>query len=293
MEKKKVEKIEQITEGIDTIAGLGSILYPPIATIPIITFAIRRVTGFISEERIIERINKLVKKLNNKKITVDQFKIKVSELSEHNEYIIRNNLNNIILTSIPETVDAYIEVVIDLIMNQKDLIYEELCEAINQLNKNDIELLMKIKEYQLNGSREYYLENRKRASKIREKNARIEKENKIIEGKNQESKSKQIKMPTFEERNIDIGQNTIFWEDFSKLHKLHGGNIDTVLLIGGINSKGERTIKWAYIAKAFLKLERLGIIEIDYNNTLGTISNLNINRFHITLIGQKLLTYIK
>lgn len=67
-----------------------------------------------------------------------------------------NNLNNILLSCIPETVDLYIEVLIDLIMQQDNNNYEELCEIINKLNVNDIKLLKMIKQYQNNGIREYY-----------------------------------------------------------------------------------------------------------------------------------------
>ena len=156
MIKNIEQKSEIVKAGADAISGIISCINPIFSTVPLLTFAINRVIGLISEKDIIKRIRKLEIKLKEKLITPDQFKEKVGKLTEHNRYVVSNNLNNILLSCIPETVDLYIEVLIDLIMQQDNNNYEELCEIINKLNVNDIKLLKMIKQYQNNGIREYY-----------------------------------------------------------------------------------------------------------------------------------------
>ena len=42
-----------------------------------------------------------------------------------------------------------------------------------------------------------------------------------------------------------------------------------------------------------LKFQSNGVVQLEFVSSLGTISQNNINRFHITLFGQKLLEYIE
>lgn len=65
-----------------------------------------------------------------------------------------------------------------------------------------------------------------------------------------------------------------------------------MILMNGVLESGKETMIWAYYVRSFIKLDRLGIIQLDYNSTLGTINSLNIDRFHITLFGEQLLNYI-
>ena len=70
-------------------------------------------------------------------------------------------------------------------------------------------------------------------------------------------------------------------------------------------SQGERFDTWEKIKKGkvkivigarsaiFAPIQNLGIIEMDYINTTGNINSLNIDRFHITLFGKIILSYIK
>ena len=41
-----------------------------------------------------------------------------------------------------------------------------------------------------------------------------------------------------------------------------------------------------------MKLNDLGVLQVDYLVTVGTANNLNIDRFHITLLGKRILTYV-
>ena len=50
-----------------------------------------------NDNGIVKRINKIEKQLNNKKINIEEFKEKITNLTEHNMYVVRNNLSNILL----------------------------------------------------------------------------------------------------------------------------------------------------------------------------------------------------
>ena len=72
--------------------------------------------------------------------------------------------------------------------------------------------------------------------------------------------------------------------------------IDIVQMSDGIykakEDDGSETMNWAYIVRSFVKLNNLGVIVSDYTTTVGTTSNLNIDRFHITLFGELILEYV-
>lgn len=292
MKEENVEKVNVGTEIANMASGLLTGISPVFLAIPIVSFAINRVVGFTSEKNIVNRLKKIEKKLLDKRITIEEFREKVFQLSEHNEYIVKNNLNNLLLNCIPEIVDTYIEVIIDLIMKQENSIYEEICEIISSLNINDITLLKMIQEYKKDGVRDEFENNVKKIKEQEEENKRIDIENKEIEEHNKTSRIKKMKGIKFYDRNFKMGEDTIFWKDFMKTYELDCPELGFTLLYETINENGERSMHWAYWARSFLKLERLGIIQLDQINTVGTINSLNIDRFHITLFGLKLLTYI-
>ena len=207
-------------------------------------------------------------------------------LSEHNEYIVLNHLRNILLTAIPENVDIYIELLIDFIMKKEYDEKETLCEIVNMLNKKDIQLLHMIKEYRSNGNRENYDKNTERALKEKIENEEIDKNNR--------TPKLGLKKINWVNRNVVIdSSNTIFWRDFEKYYELQAGEMGFILLGQTIDEEGNETKEWAYIGKSFIKLQNLGILELDYINTIGNINSLNVERFHITLFGDELLKYIR
>lgn len=250
------------------------------------------IIGFVSEKNIIKRIKKIEEKLIYKEIDIESFKKNIYKLSEHNEYIVRNNLNNLLLNAIPEIVDIYIELIIDLIMNQENTIYEEICEVLMSLNVNDLNLLMMIKEYSINGIKKEYKINVEKEQELEKYNKEIELKNKEINEYNKRNKIKKIEPPKYYDRNIRLENNTIFWNDFIETYKLKKCKLTDILLYKTVNDNKEESMEWAYIARSFLKLEKLGIIQMEYINTLGTINSLNIDRFHINLFGYELLNYI-
>lgn len=292
MKKEKENNILVVTDGIDAVSNILSCVNPVFSVIPLITFGIARIIGYVSEQNIIKRINKLEEQLKGKKISLEDFKNKINQLTEHNEYIVKNNLNNILLNCIPETVDIYISILIDLIMNQEHSIYEELCEIVSQLNQSDIKLLKMIQEYKQTGVRKYFKLNEQNEKQRIEYNRKIDQENLEIKKYNETSKIKKIELSKWVDRSVKVGENTIFWKDFAETYNLSIPEMGLALLYEGTNEDNGTCTDWAYLVKSFLKLEKLGIIQMDYINTPGTISSLNVERFHITLFGEKLLEYV-
>lgn len=290
MKKETEKKMNVAIEAAGVASSFLSTINPAFLAISIITFSINRVVGHLSEDNIVKRINKFEEKLQNNKISIEEFREKVANLTEHNEYVVRNNLNNILLTCIPEAVDVYISVLIELIMNQENTIHEEICEILSQLNKNDLILLSMINKYKKIGTRKYFfdsIENKfKENEEIDKKNQEIDKYNKNTTG------IKKIKITKFNDRDPRYNTDTIFWKDFAEMFHVKVTEMGLMLLRQGIDENGKLTMDWAFFVRSFIKLEKLGLIQMDYINTVGTINSLNIDRFHLTLFGQKLLYYI-
>lgn len=147
-------------------------------------------------------------------------------------------------------------------------------------------LIQMIKEYRNNGDREYYNKNTEKAQKEKIENEEIDKNNK--------TPNLGLKKIKWVNRNVVIdSSNTIFWKDFEKYYELQAGEMGFVLLGQTTDEEGNKSKEWAYIGKSFIKLQNLGILELDYINTTGNINSLNVERFHITLFGNELLKYIK
>lgn len=287
-----MSKQEVVSNAIDAISNLLSVFIPAFAGVPLIVFAVNRVYGIMCPDDIIKRIKKIEKKLMNDKISVDEFKKKLEKFTEHDKYLFLNNLNRILIECIPETLDAYISIFIDMVMKDKSRNkYEELCEIISQLNVNDFNTLSMIKDYLKSGTREKY--NQKELEK-KEDNLKILEENRKIEEDNKNNvEYKKLTKKRFYDRNIIIGERTVFWKDFMDAFDLETPEMVFLLLFETIDENDNKSIDWAYITKSFIKLERLGIICLDNMSTLGTTNNMNIDRFHISLFGEMLLEYIK
>lgn len=286
LEENTINKLENVGEIANIGAGILSCVNPVFSLIPIFVYAVNWTFGLASPEYIKRRLNKFNVKLQKRKIDIDDFKNEILNLSEHNEYIVLNHLRNILLTTIPETVDIYIELIIDFIINKEYDEKETLCEIVNLLNKKDIQLLHMIKEYRKNGNREYYNKNTEKARKEKIENEKIDEYN-----SNANHRLPKLK---WVDRNVVIDDsNTIFWKDFEKYNELQTGEMGFILLGQTTDEEGRESKEWAYMGKSFVKLQNLGILELDYINTPGNISSLNVERFHVTLFGCDLLKYIK
>lgn len=286
LRKDTINKIKNTGDIINIGTEIISSVNPAFSLIPLFVYAINWTLGLASPEYIVKRLNKINKRLIKRKISIEDFKNEVSSLSEHNEYIVLNHLRNILLVAIPETVDIYIELIIDFIMKKEYDEKETLCEIVNMLNKKDIQLLRMIREYRDNGEREYFNKNTEKAQKEKIENEKIDEfNNKPNHGL---TKLKWV------DRNIVINNlDTIFWKDFEKYYELESGEMGFILLRQTTDEEGNESKEWAYIGKSIIKLQNLGILELDYMNTTGNINSLNVERFHITLFGKELLKYIK
>lgn len=279
---KKNKIIKHIGDFGTAASGVLSIVSPPLATLPIIIHVINRTIGLEDNDIIKERIKKFEKNLLKKKYSVNDFRKKVSKLSEHKLFFSYSSLEYIFKNCIPETVDIYMEIIIDYIMKEKIGIEEELCEIISKLNVHDLLLLQKIKEC-LNDDE--HLKYKEEMEKIEKKQF----ENKKEKGDNSNN------LIRFVDRNIILDNNmTIFWTDFLKYM---GVEFETELACTMFIESYEISdandyCDWMFWGKSFLKLSQNGILQLDYVTTPGTINNLNIDRFHITIIGAALLHYI-
>ncbi len=151
---------------------------------------------------------------------------------------------------------------------------EEICEIISQLNVNDLNLMKKIKNY---------IDSEKQESKLF-------KQDEILKSKENESGLKKI---VFQDRNMILDDKyTIFWKEFERYYDLKSGEMGLILLFKTKNENGMESDEWARIGRSFLKLQNLGVLELECINTVGTINVLNIDRFHITLFGREILEYI-
>ena len=260
-----------VIDGIDSTANVLSLIHPAFAGLTIITFVIKQIINYVCTDDIVKRINKIEQQLNNKKINIEEFKEKITNLTEHNMYVVRNNLSNILLNCIPDTVDIYISIWIDLIMSDTN-------------SANDLLLLEMIKTFMKYGEKRYYI-----SSEMTKRNRVEERKKENEEIREYNSKTKGIKKLDFRfsDRDIRIGNKTIFWKDFSKFYNVNVGEMGYMILDKGINENGEKTMNWAYYVRSFIKLDRLGVLQLDYHSTLGTVNALNI-----ALFGEKLLEYI-
>ena len=119
-------------------------------------FGINRVVNYVKKDDIIDRLRKIEKRLDESKIDINEFKQKLNNLNEHERYVVSNNLNNILLNCIPETIEIYISVFIDYIMSKESTFEEELFEIISSLNVSDLKALKNIKHYMSSGTRKKY-----------------------------------------------------------------------------------------------------------------------------------------
>ena len=182
-------------------------------------------------------------------------------------------------------------------MQEKCEMEEELCEIISLLNKHDLDLVKHIKKYLKNGKRLNYKQETKRLDEIARKNVELEIENKKIEeeNKNNPGRISKITMPPFQDRSVILDEErTIFWNDFSIYCGLPSQiPLNFTMLYECCNTNTDDGYSdWIFYGKSFIKLEKCGVLQLDYKNTIGTLTNLDISRFHITILGLFLLEYI-
>ena len=269
-------KLDNILDGIDAVSNILAVANPAFCTIPIFTYSVKRAVGLISGSDIIERIKRIQKQLEKKKITTEEFKGKIFKLDEHGRYYITSAIQNIIMNCPPETVDIYISIMIDYIMKEQHGLEEELCEIIKNMNPMDLFVFQEIKTFMQKGDKTEY-------------NIRLSKKIKEDEDNNKTNNSRKI---IFRDRNIILDEHTIFWKDYSNYVGFPDAPLNYLSLFEAVDENKKETYIGALEAKSIVKLDEMGLIQLDYVSTLGTVNKLNIDRFHITIIGKKFLNYI-
>lgn len=244
--------------------------------IPVVGSAIAELINYLDAKYIEKRLLALECEVFRQNIYMDDFKAKLNDLDndEHKYYVVRNNLKHLCLTALPETVDAFNKALIECIMKDTYDICEYATEIIKQLNADDILFLDTVKQFQLCADKETYQAKRDEAVK-------------------------EIWKPGMKDRSVFFGEsNTIFWKDYSNYLHLSEKVSDMGQLMNRecIAQAGENNhtpiLAYAYIARSIIKLQSIGVLQCDYITTLGTASQNNIDRFHITFFGQKVLEYI-
>ncbi len=282
------EKIDNVLELADATSGILGAIDPKFSVIPLVTYVIRRTVGKTPNNDVVKRIKKLEKKLKEKKISIEEFGKELINIPEHEKYFLSNSLQYIIINCIPEAVDVYISIFIDCVMKEEHHLEEELCEIIEGLNSNDILLLKRVNDFIKNGDKSEY------DSRLEEKKNRLEEmhQEKIEVEKYNSNPNNKVKKPVLGliDRSSFIDDNrTIFWKDFGTFCGFPDVSLNLLMLV----NDEEETFYGALFTKSIMKLNDLGVIQLDHIVTIGTSNLFNIDRFHITILGEKILEYVE
>lgn len=275
---------------VSPITSALSYLNPAFASIPIIISVINEINNYFNSNYISQRLNLLFDTCQKQNIEIEELKNTIATLDEHSSYVLRNHIKGLCINALPETAELYATTIIQYLKNDSSNMNEEICEIVSSFNAFDIELLLKIKDFITNGNKDSY------NLAIEQKKEEPENFNDINISTNTSipSKHKISLLPKmFFDRNIIYENNTIFWDDFCAYHKLNVKDMGTMLNYPGEEIITKKTVyDWAFLIRSMLKLQNLGVIQVEFKSTLGSISTNNINRFHITLFGQELIKLI-
>lgn len=273
----KKDNIKTALNIVSPVASAGSLLLPPLIVVPIIASVYNEVCSYWDSKSINKRIQNLQNEVEKQGISCEDFAERISEFEEHEQYVLRNNIKYLCLSAQPETTDALNKAIIDCVMSEPFGLAEHACEILQQCNSDDIILLKLIKKFQMNDFKEEYEEKFSKAEA--EKNSR-----------------------GWQDRNVIYGEDTtIFWNDFIKGLNISSSKFDLGALLNlkfkarDENGQfyGDEVDYLAHLGKSIVKLQNLSVLQCDYITTPGTISLGNVERFHITLFGKKLLEYIE
>lgn len=272
----KKEHIKTALNIASPVASVGSVLLPPLLVVPIIASVYSELCSYWDSNSIIKRFQSLQDEVEKQGILLEDFAKRISELEEHEQYVFRNNIKHLCLTAQPETTDMLNKAIIECVMSESFGLAEHACEILQQCNSDDILFLKMVKDFQMNRPKDEYKRTMKEA-----------KANNNSGG--------------FQDRIVLFGEDTtIIWKDFVKPLRLKLSDHDLGAFLSipfraeqnGETLEGEITYL-AQFAKSIVKLQNLSVLQCEYRATLGTISPGNIERFHVTLFGKKLLEYIE
>jgi len=275
--KKKIigRQIKTLGNIIAPIASGISVLNPVFIGIPIIASVANELFTFFDSQSTEKRLKNLETAILQNNIDINDFAEGVANLDEHAQYVVRNVVKHMCIASQPEVVDTINQAIIDVVMSKNYELPEHACEILQQFNANDIKLLQLIKSFQIKGEKKEFVKRNKE----------------IQEAKN--TFGWQDRFFCFE------NTVTIFWSDFIEFINYKGNYKEmglflnqTFIKITGDDIVDNSNIELAYIARSIIKMQGLGVLQCDFLPTIGTSSVNNIDRFHITFFGQKILEYI-
>ena len=288
MKKNKRKEVIQKTLNVASpIASVLSLINPAFLAIPVVASVSNELCAYFDAKSVENRLLQLQQRIEEDAIAIEDLKRMVNALNEHSQYVVRNNLKHLCLSALPETTDVLIRCLISYIKEDNRDMDEEICEIICSCNANDIELLQLIKQYIFEGPRDRHRE-------------MIKKGLDDAEEKEDQTENSSVGMGKayhpirWKDRNIIYGNDTIFWKDFTDYFQLQNvSDMGKILNLPGRSENGEETYAWAYMARSLLKFQSQGVVQLEFVSSLGTISQNNIDRFHITLFGQALLNYVE
>ena len=294
----KAKNITQKTLNVASpIASALSLINPAFLTIPVIASVSNELCAYFDSRSVEKRLLEFQNKLEEQSVTIERLISKVNSLDEHSQYVFRNNIKHLCLAALPETTETLINCLISYLMEDKQDMDEEICEIIQSCNGNDIQLLQLIKLYINEGSRTHYSEMLGKLENDYNENQTVQvskEDEKIVQQENNGHVMRKVYTPQrWYDRNVIYGENTIFWKDFTDFFQLKNAN-DMGLLLNepGEDEEGSEVCVWAYMIRSLLKFQSNGVVQLEFVTSLGTISQNNIDRFHITLFGQNILKYI-
>lgn len=264
-----------------------SIIKGTLGNIPIIGGVVVELWNYFDASLIDQRLKALEKSIQQQYIDITSFQNKLLGIStdEHKFYAVRNNLKHMLISALPETIDSFNKALIELIMTDNYDMAEYACEIIQQLNADDINFLKLTCSFKKDGKRNHQQEMIQQAQQI---------EKKQQDPVDSLEANSGYKRKIWFDRNIQFGQNTIFWVDFAQYLGLSKNVADPGRLLNSYCSDkdGNTIADWAYLVRSLTKLQSLGVLVSEINLTLGTTSLSNIDRFHLTFFGQKIITYL-
>lgn len=257
------------------VASAGALFFPPLVTVPIVASVYSEICSYWDSKSVDRRIQGLQNEAEKQGIEIEELGQHILELDEHGQYVLRNNLKHLCLAAQPETTDMLNKAIIDCVMKESFGLAEHACEILQQCNATDVTFLKWIKKFQLLGEKTEY---HKKSAEVKEKSS------------------------GWQDRSVAFDENTtIFWKDFTKMYHLDhlkydiSGFMSLPCKIGTPDDQwGGREYPYlAYLGKSIIKMQNLSVIQCEYHTTLGTTSSSNLERFHITLFGKKMLEYIE
>ncbi len=260
-----VEKVKKNSTEIGKVITKGVL-----SQIPVVGGIISEIWGYIDSKVLENRINIIEEEIKKQDLTDKLFNDFIEQLNEHKYYFVRNNFKYFFLNCIPESARELCQSIIKYIKNDDEELQEEICETLQQLNIHDINFIDIINEYLKSG--------------LRNEHTRMinELEYSLNEGKNDE----------YHDRNVIYSTNTIFIKDLNEFLKFKDWSIFS-MLNSEFTINGEKTLNILYFAKSTIKLQNIGLLQTDFIITMGTSAINNIDRIHITLLGQKVLECFK